>query len=155
VDWVRFLAGAAHVLLAAVWLGAMAYSLSIVQPRAARFLGDERRTEELAAVLAAGARRKVLALMAGIAVSGVVLGLAIPSGDRSGAWWALIVAKSLLLAAALGVFSMVSWRLWPERLFASDAELPAIRRRFRLAAFTLIALVATGTVLGVALEALQ
>jgi putative copper export protein len=122
VDWLDFLAGAAHVVVAAVWLGAMAYSLAIVQPRAARFLADERRTEELAAVLAAGARRKVLAVIAFIALSGVALVLIAPAGERSGAWWALIAVKAGLLGVALGVFAHVSWRLWPARLFAGPDE---------------------------------
>jgi hypothetical protein len=155
VDWLEFLAGAAHVVVAAVWLGAMAYSLAIVQPRVARFLGDERRTEELAAVLAAGARRKVLAVMAVLAISGAVLVLAAPEGERSGGWWALIAVKAVLLAVALAVFAHVSWRLWPARLFAGDEELPGVRRRFRFAAIALIGLVATGTVLGVAASALR
>jgi hypothetical protein len=154
VDWLELLAGAAHVLLAAVWLGTMAYSLAVVQPRTARFLADERRSEQLAAVLAAGARRIVLALIAALAASGVALALVAP-GDRSGGWWALIAAKAGVLALALGVFARVSWRLWAARLFATGDELPAVRRRFRRAAIVLIVLVAAGTVLGVAADALR
>ena len=155
VDWLELLAGAAHVVLAAVWLGAMAYSLSIVQPRTARFLADERRADELAAVLAAGARRKVLAVIALLAISGAALVLAAPAGERTGGWWALIVVKVGLLGVALGVFAHVSWRLWPARLFTSDDELPLVRARFRRAAVTLMALVAAGIVLGVAAGALR
>jgi uncharacterized membrane protein len=155
VDWLELLAGAAHVLLAAVWLGAMAYSLAVVQPRTARFLADERHSEQLAAVLAAGARRIVLALIAALAASGVALTRVAPAVDRSGGWWALIAAKAGVLALALGVFAQVSWRLWPARLFATGDELPAVRRRFRRAAIVLIVLVAAGTVLGVAADALR
>ena len=57
------LAGAAHVLVAAAWFGAMAYSLAVVQPRAVRFLADERRSEDFAATLASGARYSVLVLV--------------------------------------------------------------------------------------------
>ena len=155
VDWLELLAGAAHVLVAAVWLGAMAYSLAVVQPRAARFLADERRTEELAAVLAAGARRKVLAVVALLALSGVALVLLAPEGERTGGWWALIAVKAALLASALAVFAYVSWRLWPARLFAGAEELPAVQRRFRAAAAALIALVAAGTLLGVTADSLR
>ena len=155
MDWLEFIAGAAHVVVAAVWLGAMAYSLAVVQPRAASFLADERRTEEFAAVLAAGARRKVLAVIVLLALSGAALVLLAPAGDRSDVWWALIAAKTALLVVALVVFARVSWRLWPARLFASEDELPAVRRRFRAAAIALIALVAAGTLLGVAAGALR
>ena len=37
-----FLALSVHLLAAAVWLGAMAYSLAVVQPRSQRFIQDER-----------------------------------------------------------------------------------------------------------------
>jgi putative copper export protein len=47
----------AHLAAAAVWLGGMAYSLAIVQPRARRFLGGGAEPYEgFATALAAGAR---------------------------------------------------------------------------------------------------
>ncbi len=63
-DRVTFLALSVHLLAAAVWLGAMAYSLAVVQPRSQRFIEDERRREAFAAELAAGARRPVLGVIA-------------------------------------------------------------------------------------------
>ncbi len=139
---------AAHVVLAAVWLGAMTYSLVIVQPRALRLLG-EQRFEEFAAVLAHGARTAVLAVMAGLALTGAALVvLVLAAGDQDRTWWLLVVAKIVALLAALAVFSWVSWRLWPRRIFALDAELPAVRAVFRRVAITLLALVAAQFVLG-------
>jgi hypothetical protein len=60
-----------HVATAAVWVGAMAYSLTVVQPRAERLLGE--RYEAFAAELAAGARWKVLGLAAVLGASGAGL----------------------------------------------------------------------------------
>lgn len=151
----ELLAGAAHMLVAAAWFGAMAYSLAVVQPRAVRFLADERRSEDFAAVLAAGARYSVLVLVAVLALSGAGL-VAVGADDgRSNAWWALVAAKGVLLAISLAVFAYVSWRLWPARLFAGPRELPAIRARFRLAAYTLTGLVAAALVLSAAAIALR
>jgi len=154
MDVSEFLAGAAHVLAAAVWLGAMAYSLAVVQPRARRLFEDDAGREEFAATLASGARYPVLAVIAVIALSGGALAALGGEEGRSDGWWALVAAKGAILAAALAVFAWVSWRLWPARIFAAPAELAAIRKRFAIAASALTALVAAGTILGVAARAL-
>lgn len=148
-----FLLNAVHVLLAAVWLGAMAYSLAVVQPRAERLLG-EQRYEEFAAVLASGARWPVLALCAGLGLSGGGL-VAVVLADRAPTtgWWVLVGAKSVVLIVAMVVFWYVSWRLWPQRIFAVPDEVPALRRAFWRAAATLLALVVTEFVLGAAAQA--
>jgi len=150
MDVSGFIAGAAHVLAAAIWLGAMAYSLVVVQPRSRRFLGDDERSEGFAATLASGARYPVLALIAVLAISGGALAALGGDEGRPDGWWALVAIKGVALAIALAVFAWVSWRLWPARIFAAREELPAIRRRFAFAALTLTGLVITGTVLGVA-----
>lgn len=129
----------------------MAYSLAVVQPRAAQFLADDRELEGFAATLAAGARYAVLGVMAVVLLSGVVLVAAQADGQTAG-WWALVGVKTGLLAVALGLFANVSWRLWPARLFAAPEELPALRRRFRLAAYVLAGLVGVEVVLGVGLR---
>jgi hypothetical protein len=141
----------AHAGIAAIWLGAMVYSLLVVQPRAERFLGDPRRYEEFAATLAAGARWKVLGVMAALGLTGAGLVWLVVTGEPApSAWWIiLVVAKSALLAASVVLFWFVSWRLWPRRLFALPDELPAIRRRFRLVAVALTATVAANFALGV------
>ena len=149
-----FIAGAAHVLAAAIWLGAMAYSLAVVQPRSRRFLDDEESREGFAAMLASGARYPVLALIALIAVSGAALTAIGGDEGRPDGWWALIAAKAVILALAFALFAFVSWRLWPARLFAVPAERDAIRRRFAAVAIALVALVGTAIVLGAAAAAI-
>jgi hypothetical protein len=141
----------AHAGIAAIWLGAMAYSLLVVQPRAERFLGDPQRYEEFAATLAAGARWKVLGMMAALGLTGAWLAWLGAAGEPApSSWWiTLVVTKGVLLVASLVLFWFVSWRLWPWRLFALPDELPAIRRRFRLVAVALTATVAANFVLGI------
>jgi hypothetical protein len=152
---VTFLALGVHLLAAALWFGAMAYSLGVVQPRASRFLaGDERRSEAFAVELAAGARRGVLALIALLAISGGVLVATEAGDDPSAGWWLLVAVKAALLAAAAALFAYVSWALWPRRLFATADELPALRRRFRAVAYALTGLVGLEIVLGAGSRAL-
>jgi hypothetical protein len=139
-----------HAGTAAVWLGAMLYSLLVVQPRAAAVLEDP---EPLSVALAAGARWKVIAMCTVLAASGA--GLIAIESDASTAWIVLAAVKSALLIAALALFAYVSWRLWPARLFALPAELPAQRRRFRAVALILTALVATAFVLGTIADTLS
>ena len=66
-----------------------------------------------------------------------VTGIALASDDPSAA----AAVKAVLLAAATALFWWVSWRGWPRRVFALPAELPALQRRFRAAAFAMFALV--------------
>lgn len=151
---VTFLLAVAHAATGAVWLGAMAYSVAVVQPRARRLLGGER-FEELATTLAAGARWTVLGMSAVLALTGGGLVAAAYVGGSPGAGWlGVVAAKTALLLAALAIFGYVSWRLWPARLFALPAELPRIHRTFRRSAYALIALTGTNLVLGVAAHTL-
>jgi hypothetical protein len=154
----RILLAVAHGLLAAAWFGSMAYSLFVVQPRAARyFAGDDDAYERRVITLAAGNRWRVLALVAGIAATGaglVILDAA--SNDAAGngpAWAAVVVAKTLLLATAVGIFTYVSWWHWPRRVFAAEAELPALRRTLRRCAYALVGCVGAAATLGFALGA--
>jgi hypothetical protein len=58
----------------AVWLGAMAYSLAVVQPRAARFFADRARDRERFALeLAAVARRRSFTRSAAVLTAIVAL----------------------------------------------------------------------------------
>ncbi len=141
-----------HGLVAATWFGAMAYSFAVLHPRASRFFGsDERGFEELMITLAAGARWKVLGACALLAASGA--GLAVLPWVRQGApgslWAGLVLAKTVLFVATVGVFVHVSWRMWPARLFAIPPEVPAHQRRFRRVAVALLGLVGAQIVLGV------
>ncbi|RZU13694.1 hypothetical protein EV645_4547 [Kribbella rubisoli] len=133
-----------HAGLAAAWVGGMAYSLFVVQPKLKRYFGkDHDGREQLTAVIASGNRWKVVGLIGAIAVTGIAL-LLIDHDD----WW-IHALKGLLLLIASGIFWYVSWRHWPQRVFATAAELPALQRRLIILATTMLALAGSAFALGV------
>lgn len=139
---------ALHVLCAGGWFGAMCYSLFFLQPRASRYFKTTAELEEFSASVSQGARWKVLAALALLAISGA--GLVLTSASLSRAGWVLIWAKSALFLVALGVFCYASWRLWPRRIFAIGEEIPPIRRQFWFVGASLITIAAVSFVLGAA-----
>jgi hypothetical protein len=137
-----------HALTGAIWLGAMCYSLLVVQPRAWAFFGPGRQFEEFVATVSQGARWKVIAVLAVLALSGA--GLAVVRWHASALWLTLVAVKFGLLVMASGLLVDVSWRLWPARLFAADDEVPRIQRTFLRVGLVMIGLAALGLALGVA-----
>ena len=134
----------AHAGLAAAWVGGMAYSLFVVQPKLRRFFGpDEDSREALTAVIASGNRWKVLGLIAVIAATGI--GLLVLTDSP---WWIHLV-KAALLVAATALFWFVSWRHWPRRIFATTAERPALQRQLVRLATAILVLAGTAFALGV------
>lgn len=100
----------------------------IMHPRAERYFAGGSAFEDFIFTVVHGARWKVVAGIVGIVASGVALALQI-APRAPGPWGAVVVAKVALLATSLALFIHVSWVLWPRRVFASAAELPAVRRR--------------------------
>jgi Flp pilus assembly protein TadB len=143
-----FLLTLIHMGVGTLWLGGMAYSLFVVQPRLPRVLADPVRREEAYRELAAGNRWRVVGLIAVLAASGV--GLAFVHTGRSAGWWLAIIVKAALLVASSALFWWVSWRGWPRRVFALPAELPAEQARFRRVALAMATLIGAAFVLGVA-----
>src|SRR5262245_60322134 len=137
-----------HAGLAAVWLGGVAYSLTVVQPKVARFFAaDDDRHEEFAALIAQGNRWKVIGLIAALAGSGAVLW--VMNGYDNLAAHAV---KAGLLAVTTGIFWYVSWRHWPQRVFALPAERPALRRQLRMLAWTMTVLIGAAFVIGISVS---
>lgn len=124
-----------HLLLAAVWLGSMTYSLLVVQPKAARFFTDESRLEEFLVALAHGNRWRVVALVGALILSAIAVMIIWP---EAAAGYAVAL---VLYTAAAGVFANVSWRHWPARVFALPEELPGFHRRLRRQAWAMVVLV--------------
>jgi hypothetical protein len=153
MEWATFLVGTAHLLLAAVWLGAMAYSIAVVQPKLLQYFASPQAAEEPATFVAAGARWKVIGVIAALAVTGAAL-VALHDARSSVWWWVLVGAKLLLLVVASIVFWYVSWRMWPRRVFSLPAEIPARQAAFRRVGWLLLTVVGAATVLGVAARTL-
>ncbi|MCI0462575.1 MAG: hypothetical protein L0Z62_36965 [Gemmataceae bacterium] len=142
------LLAAAHALGGAAWFGAMVYSLTVLQPRAARYFERPERFEEFITFVSAGARWKVLGAFALVGGSGPGL-LFVARPVPSAVWLTLIGVKGALFLAALALFVHVSWRLWPARVLALPEEIPSLQRTFRRAGWAMIALVGLSLVLGV------
>jgi Flp pilus assembly protein TadB len=140
-----------HAGVGAIWLGSMAYSLFVAQPRIARVLAAGQ-TEDVYRELAAGNRWRVVALIATLALSGLALVAIVDRPAHPGLWWSLVAAKMLFLVLASAAFWWVSWRGWPRRVFALPAELPAQQRRFRRVAVLMCGLVGAAFALGVIAE---
>jgi hypothetical protein len=135
------LAAIVHLTIAAGWLGSMAYSLLVVQPRVARFFPDEGRREEFLLVLAHGNRRSVVTVVVALLLSAVAVMVTWPDV-------AVAYAIALMLyAAATAIFTNVSWRHWPARVFALPGELAGFRRRLRIQAWAMLGLVCVAFVL--------
>jgi hypothetical protein len=135
-----------HVLAAGAWLGAMLYSLLVLQPRASQYFARAEELERFVVAVSAGARWKVLGVAAAVGLSGA----AIAALEWRGSLFTVLVAlKVALLVPILLVFGYASWRLWPARLLASREEIPTYQRAFRRVGLGLIALVGAECVLGV------
>jgi hypothetical protein len=98
-DVLRTVLVVVHVGVTAAWLGAMVYSIAVVQPKLAEFFVDPAEREDFATVLASGARWKVLTLAALLTLSGAGLTwIELTEADSpSSAWTALVAAKSACL----------------------------------------------------------
>lgn len=77
--------GLVHAGAGALWLGAMGYSLFVVQPRLGRMLGDPARVEDAQRELAHGNRWPVVGLLAVLWLTGLGLaGLPLAGYERAG-----------------------------------------------------------------------
>jgi hypothetical protein len=126
-----------HLTLAAVWLGSMAYSLVVVQPRVRRFFPEEEGREKFLLALAHGNRWPVVGLVAMLIATAAGV-MATASRLRVVIGYAVGVA---LYMTAAGIFADVSWRHWPARVFALPAELASFRRGLMIRAWVMLCLV--------------
>jgi hypothetical protein len=127
-----------HLSFAAIWLGSMIYSLTVVQPRVKRFFSDHERREEFLVMLANGNRWPVVTLIAALLVTDLAVLVTQPE-VRLGYGIAF-----LLYVLAGGLFVHVSWRHWPARIFALAEELSGFQRRLRQLAFLITLSVSLG-----------
>ena len=143
---------AVHVLGGGVWVGAMVFSVFILQPRAQLYFVRDADFEGFIFTVVHGARWKVFAGVLAILLSGIALsvwpGHAIRADDPL--WLALYGTKLLAFVLAAGLFVYVSWVLWPKRTFATAEELPAIKQHFFRVGAVMVIANALNMLLGVA-----
>ncbi|HEY0500228.1 MAG TPA: hypothetical protein VGD48_31080 [Kutzneria sp.] len=135
-----------HLTLAAIWMGAMGYSLTAVQPKVDRFFPDEEKREEFLLLLAHGNRWKVVGLIAALVLTGAALAVDV-------SWWYAV--SVVLYGIAAVIFWHVSWQHWPSRIFAVREELAGYRRRLRLLASCMTGLVGAAFVFALAVTVVR
>jgi hypothetical protein len=137
-----------HALAGAAWFGSIFYGVFVLYPRVNRHFDTIAERERLALALSHGARWHMIAAMSLVGLSGLGL-ILMPKNDVTNPWLTLAGIKAVLIITAAILFWRVSWHWWPARLFALEAELPAIHRRFRLAAAGMLVLAGVNFALGV------
>jgi hypothetical protein len=146
-----------HVLGGGVWVGAMVFSIFILQPRAEQFFRREADFEDFIFSVVHGARWKVFSGIVAILLSGI--GLAVWPGHAivgdSAAWQGLFAAKVVAFVLGAGLFVYVSWILWPRRTFATAEELPGIKRLFFRVGAVMVIANALNMLLGIAAHVLR
>lgn len=129
-----------HVLGAILWIGSIYFSASAIHQRAPSLFARDEDFEAFVTGLSDKNRyRHLLAfsasLLSGLAL--VVLGHARYSHPDHAYSWALIAVKGACFVIGALIFSYISWRLWPERIFALPQELEQQRRRGAAARWSL------------------
>ena len=147
-DWLRIPLMLLHGLAGAAWFGSIFYGVFVLYPRVNRSFDHIAERERLFLALSHGARWHMIAALGLVASSGLGL-LLFPRNELTWSYMTLIGMKAALMIASTILFWRVSWFWWPARLFALEAELPAIYRRFRIGAACMLVLVGLSFVLGV------
>jgi len=148
VDLIRGAFLLLHGLAGAAWFGSIFYSIFVLYPKMCRYFEEIAERERFLLALSHGARWHMVSAIALVALSGIGLTL-MPRERITDAWLILIGVKTTLLIASAVYFWRISWHWWPARLFALPNELPAIHRRFRIAAGAMLLLVGANVALGV------
>ncbi len=126
-----FIAGI-HTIGGGVWIGAVAFNLFVLTPRAQTWFRVSAEHEDFVFTVVQGLRWPVLAGAMAVVGTGawrwqVLRG---QTSAPPAPWELLMLLKLGCAVVSLGLFGWVTLRLWPERAFASERELPSIRRRF-------------------------
>lgn len=120
----EYAARAAHVLIGTIWLGATWFSLVVLHRRGPQCFARDADFEDFITQLSDGNRRRIVGALLSSALSGAALAWLIGPQHID---WRLIALKTALWCVSLGIIYVVSWRLWPARVFALPHELPRLR----------------------------
>ncbi len=118
-----------HGIGGGVWIGAVAFNLFVLTPRAHAWFADPGAHEDFVFNVVHGLRWPVLLGALAVVGTGAWRWYAL-APTASGPWSWLMAGKLLCTCASLSIFGWVTLRLWPSRAFATTDELPSVRRRF-------------------------
>ncbi len=138
-----------HALVGAIWLGSIYFSLMVLHRQSPSLFDTIEEFEEYVTGLSDGNRWRVLSALITTGVTGVLLMAISYRGTEDPVWLGLMVAKAGALLVTFGVFWFVSWRLWPERVFAVGDEIVELQRRGTILRAAMFFFVALSFVLGI------
>ena len=141
-----------HIWATAIYWGGLSYSYLRLYPQMRKFLGTQERFEEFAITVAAGLRWWVFGTFALIGVSGAALAVVSAPEHPSAMWRLFIAAKILVLIEMFAVYTYASWVMWPARIFAAPADVPAVQKRFTAVSWVIGTSITLETLLGVAIH---
>lgn len=117
-----------HGIGGGVWIGAVGFNLFVLTPRAQRWFRVSAEHEDFVFSVVQGLRWPVLA--GALAVVGTGAWRWWQSVGARPEWDLLMLGKLVCSVVSVSLFGWVTLRLWPQRAFATETELPQIRRRF-------------------------
>lgn len=141
---------AVHAFVGAIWLGSVYFSLMVLHRQSPELFESNEEFERYVAGLSDGNRWRILSAVAATGVSGIALVALSAERLHDPLWASLMGVKLAALLATLGVFSYISWRLWPARIFALPSELPELQRKGTILRATMFGLISLNFLLGIA-----
>lgn len=139
-----------HTVGGGVWIGAVGFNVFVLHPRAERFFAEPGRFEDFVFTVVSGMRWWVVAGILALGGAGLEL-LRLRALALDGVLW----AKLGLLLATTVLFGVLSWRMWPARVLATETELAGLRRRFTRVGIAMVACNLLNVALGVWHHALR
>ncbi len=118
-----------HGIGGGVWIGAVAFNLFVLTPRARAWFAEDGAHEDFVFTVVHGLRWPVLAGAVAVVGTGMLRWWRLRAAASS-AWSGLMAAKMACATVSVALFFFVTLRLWPKRVFATESELPQVRRVF-------------------------
>lgn len=123
------LAAGVHGIGGGVWIGAVGFNLFVLTPRAQKWFRVSAEHEDFVFTVVQGLRWPVLGGALAVVGTGVWR-WRLPGGEPLEVWDLLMLGKLGCSVVSVSMFGWVTIRLWPQRAFSTEAELPAVRKRF-------------------------
>ena len=154
MEWIELIVRVVHAVVGAVWLGSIYFSLMVLHRQSPELFDTLQEFEEYVTGLSDGNRWRVMSAVGTTGVTGLILMALSTENLGDPLWLAIMGVKIAALLATFGVFCYVSWRLWPERVFAVGDEIPALQRKGTILRATMFTFVSLSFILGIVVHAM-
>lgn len=139
-----------HGIGAALWIGSIYFSATALHQRAPKLFERPADFERFITALTDGNRARHMLAASSCLISGIILLFTAPHLSHTQLISAAI--KGLLWSGACVTIGYISWRLWPERIFALEQELPEIKARGARARWAVLMMLILAAALGYAIS---